>query len=224
MARTNYAGHDAKYRELKAAGAPGWASEDDYRAFETEFAWGLAGLEPFAGKRVLELGCGAGNMVRWFVERGCAYTGVDISPAAIAWAKERAGAGARLTVGNIVEGIGGEYDLVVDGHCLHCIIGDDRARLLANVRAALVPGGHFFVSTMCGEVTLPALRACFDPVTRCQVVDGVAYRFIGDAEGILEELRVAKLEVVRSLIHPRTGPDDQDHLWALAVRADAASP
>ncbi len=150
------------------------------------------------------------------VERGFAVTGLDISPTAIAWATERATPGTRFMVGDLVAEIPGEYDLAIDGHCLHCIIGDDRAQLLAHVRGALGPGGGFFVSTMCGEITQPALRATFDPVTRCQVVAGVSYRFIGDADEILDELRAAGFAIAASRICRRKDDDDQDHLWAVA--------
>lgn len=198
---------------LKAQGAAGW--DWDPAAREVELGWALTALGPLAGKRVLELGCGPGNAAPWFVERGCAYTGVDISPAAITWANERAVPGAAFRVGDVTHGIDGAYDLVVDGHCLHCIIGPDRTRLLTHVRGALVPGGHLFVATMCGAVTSPALQACFDAASRCQVVDGVARRFIGDADGILAELRAAGFEVVASVVDPRDDANDQDHLWAL---------
>jgi SAM-dependent methyltransferase len=213
--KTDYGGHDARYRQLRDQGAPGWDTAEGYREHETELAWMLAALEPRRGNRLLELGCGAGNMAGWLVARGFEVTGIDISPTAVAWATERAIPNTRFLVGDLVAGIAGEYDVVLDGHCLHCIIGDDRARMLANVRAALVPGGHFFISTMCGEITLPKLRATFDPVTRCQVVDGVAYRFIGDAGELLDELRTAGFEVVCSTIHRRKDDNDQDNLWAL---------
>ena len=216
MPKTDYAAHDARYRRLRDEGAPGWDTADGYREREVELAWALAAFEPCEGKRVLELGCGAGNIAGWLVERGFDVTGIDISPTAVAWAAERAIPGARFVVGDLVAGIAGEYDVVIDGHCLHCIVGDDRARMLANVRGALVPGGSLFVATMCGEITIPALRALFDPVTRCQVVDGVAYRFIGDSAEILDELRAAGFEIVRSTICPRKDDDDQDNLWAIA--------
>jgi hypothetical protein len=93
--------------------------------------------------------------------------------------------------------------------------------MLANVRNALVPGGRFFISTMCGEITSAPLRACFDPITRCQVVDGVAYRYIGDPEQILEELRGAGFEISCSTISHRKSDDDQDNLWAVARRKPA---
>lgn len=217
MLKTDYAAHEARYRQLRVEGASGWDPDDVEREHELE--WLLDALGPLSGKRVLELGCGAGEFAGWFVERGFEFTGIDISPTAIAWANERGVSGARFLVGDLTAGIDGEYDLIIDGHCLHCIIGDDRATLLANVRAALPPRGHFFVSTMCGEVTIPALRACFDPVARCQVVGGVARRFIGDAGEILEELRAAGFDVISSTIDPRDDLNDQDNLWALVRKA-----
>jgi len=215
MLKTDYIGHDRRYRELRDQGAAGWETDDDFREHEVELAWALAALEP-VGKRVLELGCGAGNIAGKLVERGFDVTGIDISPTAIAWATERAIPRTRFMVGDLVAEIPGEYDLVIDGHCLHCIIGDDRARMLANVRGALVPCGNFFVATMCGEITLPKLRACFDPITRCQIVDDIAYRFIGDPDEILDELRTAGFEIVCSTINRRKSDDDQDNLWAMA--------
>ena len=182
---------------------------------EQELAWALDGLAP---GRLLELGCGAGNVTRALVERGFAVTGLDISEAAIAWARDRAGDCARFIVGDAVTAIPGEYDLIVDGHCLHCIIGKDRQQLLGNVRNALAANGTFFVSTMCGEITHPPLRATFDPASRCQIVGGIARRFIGDAGELLDELRTAGFEVVRSTIRHRENAEDQDHLWALMVR------
>lgn len=214
--KTDYIAHDARYRRLRDQGEPGWDTADGYREREVELAWALDALELANGSRVLELGCGAGNVAGSLVARGFDVTGIDISPIAIAWASERAIPGARFVVGDVVAQIPGEYDLVIDGHCLHCIIGDDRARLLANVRRALVPGGCLFVATMCGEITIPELRACFDPVTRCQVVDGVAYRFIGNADELLDELRAAGFEIVASTICRRKGDHDQDNLWAIA--------
>jgi hypothetical protein len=73
---------------------------------------------------------------------------------------------------------------------------------------------------MCGEITLAGLRACFDPLTRCQVVDGIARRYIGAPDDLLEELRAASFELVRWTINPRKNDDDQDHLWAIARRRE----
>jgi SAM-dependent methyltransferase len=41
------------------------------------------------------------------------------------------------------------FDLIVDSHCLHCLIYDtDRARFFDNVRRLLQPSGAFVVETM----------------------------------------------------------------------------
>ena len=215
--KTDYLAHDARYLALRERGAAGWDTAEGYRAREPMVAWALGQLAP-VGPRLLELGCGAGNMAAWLVERGFHVTGIDISPTAIAGATEQAIAGARFVEGNIVAAIPGTYDVILDGNCLHCIVGADRARLLANVHGALAAGGSFIIATMCGEVTIPALQACFDPVTRCQIVDGVAYRYIGTADAILEELGAAGFEIVASALHERASDDDQDHLWAIATR------
>lgn len=215
--KTDYLAHDARYRKLRDNGEVGWDTAEGYRAREEMLAWALGQFAP-AGRRLLELGCGAGNVAPWFVERGFEVTGIDISPTAVAWASEHAVAGTHFVVGDVVAAIPGRYEVILDGSCLHCIIGADRARVLANVRGALAPGGHFILATMCGAVTIPALRECFDPVSRCQVVDGVAYRYIGEAESLLDELRAAGFEVVASRLRRRESEeDDQDHLWAVAT-------
>ncbi len=40
------------------------------------------------------------------------------------------------------------FDLAVDNHVLHCIVGADRARFLREVARVLRPGGLFFSDTM----------------------------------------------------------------------------
>jgi SAM-dependent methyltransferase len=83
------------------------------------------------------------------------------------------------------------FDLVFDGHCFHCIIGDDRPKFLQNSLRALRPGGYLLIATMCGEVTCQETRAHFDPQSRCLVHGDIATRYIGLPEDILEEIRSA---------------------------------
>ena len=65
------------------------------------------------------------------------------------------------------------FDLVVDAHLLHCIVGGDRAAVLRSVVRVLRPGGWFQVLTMCGDdpnVVQAAIdagsRGVLDPHTR----------------------------------------------------------
>ncbi|MFJ5533762.1 class I SAM-dependent methyltransferase [Streptomyces sp. NPDC093261] len=79
--------------------------------------------------------------------RNCA---VDLSPAAIAWAEERAravGAGIRFHRGDAfdltTDGLGGPYALIYDSGCFHHLPPHRRISYLALLERALAPGGHF---------------------------------------------------------------------------------
>ena len=90
MTKTNYPDHDRKYRQFKKEGRAGWRTEDGYKKdkpfWENVFAHDCI---PKSGK-LLELGCGAGNLTVWLAGLGYDIYGVDIAPTAITWARERA--------------------------------------------------------------------------------------------------------------------------------------
>lgn len=104
--RTHYIGHDELYKKRKADGEPGWATAKGIQenialleeALQAEYV-------PKTGK-LLELGCGAGNLTLWLAEKGYDVYGVDISPTAIAWAQEKArecNIEADFWVGNVLD-------------------------------------------------------------------------------------------------------------------------
>jgi len=207
---------------LRARGAAGWSPEEDYARMLDAVLPALPAASAAGAVRVLELGCGAGNLALRLAARGCAVTGVDISATAVAWATERTGtAAAVFRVDDVVtlrscedEG----HDAVVDAHCLHCIIGDDRAQCLAAVYRVLKPGGVFVVLTMCGPVLDPGLRERFDAAAQVVVDDGRPTRHIGSAQGITAEIRAAgfALEAVR--IDARRSAAEQDDLLVYALK------
>jgi SAM-dependent methyltransferase len=149
-----YEGHEHVYRRLRDDGHACW----DKTAFDAFY------MRPFlddaldriaqpAGSRALDIGCGAGPVTLTLAARGYDAIGVDISPTAIAMAEEHAaarGLHATFRVGDVL-GLDedGAYDLVVDSHCLHCIVFDDeRRRALAAVHRALTKSGVFLIETM----------------------------------------------------------------------------
>ncbi len=216
--RTDYAGHDVAYQRKRAAGELGWDNAKDLAehvaALEKLFAIGHVRR---AGK-LLELGCGAGNVSLYLASQGFEVHGVDIAPTAIAWARERAAGAAEFHVADVLDLPGADFDIVVDGHCLHCIIGDDRARFLASARRALKPAGLLLVNSMCGEPTCESIRSQFDPETRCLVRGDLATRYLGTPEVILRELDEAGFEVTHAEVVAPADPESQTMLSLLAAR------
>jgi ubiquinone/menaquinone biosynthesis C-methylase UbiE len=223
---TDYVGHDSAYQRLKAEGAYGWTSEEDHtQVVRPRILRAITQLSIPSGSRILDLGCGTGDIAIWLGLEGYEAYGIDIAPSAIAWANEKAQAQqsqVQFTVGSVLDLTAypdNFFHLVVDGRCLHCIIGPHRAATLASIHRVLQPGGGFLVQSMCGEVMEESpMKAFFDPVSRCTINrEGIATRYIGDAGDILEELTAARFAISHSEIVPRQGPDDQDDLVALAV-------
>ena len=99
---------------------------------------------------VLDLGCGTGNNVWFFLDTGMRASGIDISPTAI----EMAGKRIRdlgfeqpdLRVGSITElpWPDGVFDFVIDRGTLSYLLLDEIAATVREVSRVLKPGGKFF--------------------------------------------------------------------------------
>jgi ubiquinone/menaquinone biosynthesis C-methylase UbiE len=200
--RTNYIGHDDAYKKRKAEGQPGWGWDKDYQRSETILEKVLQAEHVPKSGRLLELGCGAGNITLWLAEKGFEVYGVDIAPTAIEWAKEKAreqNLAADFRVGNVLdleEYPDDFFDFVLDGHCFHCIIGVDRQLFLASAYRVLKPGGFFHVDTMCGNVIDEEVKKHFHPESRCLIYNGIATRYIGLVDDVLLEIQQAGFQIV----------------------------
>jgi ubiquinone/menaquinone biosynthesis C-methylase UbiE len=223
--KTDYLGHDVRYKQRKSRGLDGWNDDQDWKEWRAEI-FDLIASEGFLKTgNVLELGCGAGDVSLLFAGNGYKVSGIDISPTAIEWAKEKslqASLKADFHCGD-VRNLGnwedGHFDIVIDGHCLHCIIGRDRTVVLKETYRVLKPGGVFYVCTMCGDPRTPDIRKDFDPDTRCLVSNGVAYRYLGRPEDIMNELVEQDFKVLRQKVRKVKGDQaDQDNLLVLAVK------
>ena len=100
--------------------------------------------------RVLELGSGTGTNAVWLAENGFTVTGIDISPTAVAMARDKAQGlknAPRFEVADVLAGpiTGGPYDLVIDRGCFHVFpLPQTRAVVAERIRAALAPQGLWF--------------------------------------------------------------------------------
>jgi SAM-dependent methyltransferase len=104
------------------------------------------GLAP--GAAILDLGCGPGLYASRLAARGLRVTGVDLSPRSIAYAVEQAhtlGLDITYRCQNYLElADEAQYDAALLIYGDFCPLAPaQRARLLANVRRALLPGGFF---------------------------------------------------------------------------------
>ncbi|MGW1432843.1 class I SAM-dependent methyltransferase [Streptomyces sp. NPDC002431] len=103
--------------------------------------------------RALDLGCGPGRNALYLASNGFEVDAVDLSPVAVAWAKDRAreaGADIRFLCGNAftlpADVLDGPYDLVVDSGCFHHLPPHRRISYLHLLDRVLAPGGHLVLS------------------------------------------------------------------------------
>jgi 2-polyprenyl-3-methyl-5-hydroxy-6-metoxy-1,4-benzoquinol methylase len=196
--------YNSDYRRLKAAGLPGWAG-DQHARNSARLAETLQRFEdhfPAPPASVLELGCG--NGMSWshaMARKGYDVHGIDISETAIDWAEQgfaQSGLSGAFRQGSVcaMPFFADEaFDIVIDGACLHCLIGNDRTRCLREVSRILRPDGVFVVSSMCGLPKSDEARASFDPRTGHLLRDGRPYRTLKPLDDLARELTEAGFEV-----------------------------
>lgn len=205
-------GADADYQRLRRTGQPGWGGEHHARRLagwiETLDRLGASRLVPAPPARALDVGCGNGTVSLEMARRGYQVDGIDLSGEAIDWAVERArdaGLQASFRHGDVCTMPyfdSGAFDLVIDGNCLHCLIGAARQRCLGEIRRVLRAGGAFVVSTMCGEPRSLDPRDRHDRASGVLFRNGEPYRSLKTASAIESELRAGGFRIVdRALAH-----------------------
>jgi SAM-dependent methyltransferase len=220
--KTDYQAHDKAYEHFRKQGQPGWAKDydQDFLALERVLT---SEHVPKAGK-VLELGCGAGNIAIWLAQKGYEVCGVEISPTAVEWAQENAAKDnvcVDVRVGDVLDLADfpdEEFDFVLDGHCFHCIIGKDRERFLASAWRVLKPQSLFLARTMCGDIRSKEMKKLYDPESRCVVRAGVAIRYLGEPKTIVQEIEDAGFHILRWYVIPPQDEEDQDDLIVEATK------
>jgi trans-aconitate methyltransferase len=123
------------------------------------FVHGLAGgvlewLAPVAGERILDLGCGDGQLTKRILATGASVVGLDSSPQMVAAAHEL---GLDVTAGD-AEAIPFEarsFDAVFSNAALHWVRNHDA--MLSGVKRVLKPGGRF-AAEFGGHGNIAAIR------------------------------------------------------------------
>ena len=137
----------------------GMTSWDEAYAAERPPPWDIGAPQPaFAALadrgllsgRLLDAGCGTGEHALLAAAHGAQAVGVDVSPRAIARAREKAadrGLAVRFEVGDALDfgSLGLTFDTVTDSGLFHVFDDGDRARYVASLAAALEPGGTCYL-------------------------------------------------------------------------------
>lgn len=108
-------------------------------------------LNPRGECDLLEIGCGAQSLFNNFTDPRLKILGIDISKNAIAWADElNSNEDIKYLNQDVCKmSFKEEFDLVFDGHLLHCLTDElDRKKALENIYASLRPGGLYVLETM----------------------------------------------------------------------------
>ena len=195
--KPDYFVHDRKYIEARANGWQGWGGDERMAHahiwIERLFSYDQV---PVNGD-VLELGCGEGHYARLLAEKGYQVLGVDISPTAIAWAKEKTqktGVDVDYLVLDLAKPnvlSNKSFDLIADGNCIHCIIGSDRQIFLANVHRLLKAKGVFYISSLCSSTEDDEIM----------MLDGRPYRQAPTLANFHQELETAGFAIKQSKFH-----------------------
>ncbi|WP_310448362.1 methyltransferase domain-containing protein [Thiobacillus sp.] len=131
----------------------------DRHSFIIERGQGLVDLlAPQAGERILDLGCGTGDIAAAMAERGAQVVGVDASPAMIETARKRFPALDFRVADAAALPFEAEFDAVFSHAVLHWVArAEDAARGIAH---ALKPGGRF-IAEFGGHRNCEALETAF---------------------------------------------------------------
>jgi len=98
----------------------------------------------------IDLGCGAGNYAIYLASQGFDVTGVDVSSAAIALARDNAkqkGVECDFLVADVLDGLGeftGAFEFAYDWSLLHHVFPENRKRYVETVHRVLASGGKYF--------------------------------------------------------------------------------
>jgi SAM-dependent methyltransferase len=220
--KTDYKGiHERAYQKLKIQGRSAWSDSIDTQYRGEKFSKILS-ANNISGK-ILVLGCGDGEVSVALVRKGYSVLGIDISPTAIEWAREKSAGedGIEFVEGSVLEldRLSETFTAAIDDHCFHCIIGDDRIVFLGGIFSRLNSNGLLIVRTQCGDpptTESPNFMKMWDPVTRCQVHNGVAGRYFGIPKNITAEITSVGFKIIQSDIQVQ--PDGWQMIEVLATK------
>jgi len=177
----------------------------------------LEWLNPQPGERILDLGCGDGQLTQKIAASGAQVIGVDASPAMVEGARSR-DLTAKLCNAEALP-FDSEFDAVFSNAALHWV--RDQDAMLAGVQRALRPSGRF-VAEMGGHGNIAAIRvalmAVLDRHGCAGLEDGVNYYPAPDAYTARLEAHGFRVERMELIPRPTPLPSGM-HAWLTTFRS-----
>lgn len=227
-----YTYHDELYEQRFKQGIKSWDRTPDI-VLHTQNAFRalLEKASPSPSSKILEIGCGAGQVTEIIAEFTRDITAIDVSKLAVEEAK------SRLT-GDAFEFICDDFlkcpqlpergfDVVVDCHAYNCIVGEDRQTFLSKAHSLLIPGGSLILRTMCGVIPLQFQENESTKIDRAAGTISIRghdgefflYRHMESLETILDRIKVSGFQITFSDVFSETqGTLSQDILAVIAVK------
>ena len=174
-------------------------------AFVPELAGGvLEWLAAQPGERILDLGCGDGQLTQRIAATGASVVGIDASPEMVAAARAR-GVKADRGPAEMLPYPNHTFDAVFSNAVLHWV--RDQDEMLTQVRRVLRPGGRF-VAEMGGHGNVAAIRVAFAAVLARHGFTSMGDRgnYYPTAEAYSLRLERHGFTVERALLFPRPTP------------------
>ncbi|VWX50883.1 methyltransferase domain-containing protein [Novosphingobium sp. 9U] len=189
-------------------------------------------MDPQPGDRVLDVGCGSGQLAVTVAPRVAKVVGIDLTPAMLDEARSHAAAaGVENVHWELADSVSlpvddASFDIVVSRSMLHHAA--DPARTLAEMRRACTPGGRIIVSDLSPD---PAKSAAFDAIELLRDPSHKHALTLGELQALGRELGLVEtvvrssatslpLESVLATSFPAEGM--LDHVRALLGRDAAA--
>ncbi|HUB53046.1 MAG TPA: methyltransferase domain-containing protein [Terracidiphilus sp.] len=178
----------------------------------------LRWLLPRKGERILDLGCGDGQLTAKIAAKGAIVSGVDASPEMVAAARSR-GVGSEVAQAEKLPFGKGEFDAVFSNAVLHWVRGQDE--MMAEVHRVLRKRGRF-VAEMGGHGNIAAIRtALFAVLERHKLSkheEGVNYFPTPDAYKRRLEKHGFKVRRIELIPRPTPMPESGMRGWLETFR------
>lgn len=174
-------------------------------------------LLPDAGSKILDLGCGPGNITRYFLHKRPDYkiTGIDAASQMLELAKKNNPAAEfQLMDVRDLHKLNKSFNGIIAGFCLPYLSAEDRNQLWKNCARLLEAPGIFYLSFVEG--------APEDSGFQTGIGGDRVFFYYHDLSGINEELKNFGFELL-NIVHKsyrRPGKPEEIHTILLAERAE----